>query len=72
MAAQVAGKDFLAGPDRVRAGPAGQQLTPVPGLSSATAAGLGRRITPGQWEAIETGVAAVTERVPAAAARAGQ
>ena len=63
VAAQLAGKDFLAGLDRVRADAAGQQLTPVPGLSSTTAAGLARRITPGQWEAIETGVAAVTERV---------
>ena len=61
-AAQLAGEDFLAGLDRVRADAAGQQLTPVPGLSSTTAAGLARRITPGQWEAIETGVAAVTER----------
>jgi len=47
----------------VRADAAGQQLTPVPGLSSTTAAGLARQITPGQWEAIETGVTAVTERV---------
>jgi hypothetical protein len=59
----LAGEDFLAGLDRVRADAAGQQLTPVPGLSSTTAAGLARQITPGQWEAIETGVTAVTERV---------
>lgn len=62
-AAQLAGEDFLAGLDRHRADAAGQQLTPVPGLSSTTAAGLARRITGEQWEAIETGVAAVTERM---------
>ena len=62
-AAQLAGEDFLTGLDRQRADAAGQQLTPVPGLSSTTAAGLARRITPGQWEAIEAGVAAVTERM---------
>ena len=41
----------------------GQQLTPVPGLSSTTAAGLARRIRPEQWQAVERGVAAVTERM---------
>jgi hypothetical protein len=46
-AAQLAGEDFLTGLDRQRADAAGQQLTPVPGLSSTTAAGLARRITPG-------------------------
>jgi Transposase DDE domain group 1 len=73
-AAQLAGEDFLAGLDRVRADAAGQQLTPVPGLSSTTAAGLARRISPGQWEAIETGVAVVTERMLALlpAARASE
>jgi Transposase DDE domain group 1 len=49
--------------DRQRADAAGQQLTPVPGLSSTTAAGLARRITAGQWLAVETGLAAVTERM---------
>ena len=62
-AAQLAGEDFLTGLDRQRADAAGQQLTPVPGLASTTAAGLARRITPGQWEAVETGLAAVTGRM---------
>ena len=35
----------------------------MPGLSSTTAAGLARRITPGQWLAVETGLAAVTGRM---------
>ena len=35
----------------------------MPGLSSTTAAGLARRITPGQWQAVETGLAAVTGRM---------
>ena len=62
-AAQLAGEDFLAGLDRHRADPAGQQITPVPGLASTTAAGLARRITPGQWRAVEAGLAAVTRRM---------
>src|SRR6266581_6101456 len=62
-AAQLAGEDFLAGLDRQRADTAGQQLTPVPGLSSTTAAGLARRVTPAQWKAVETGLAAVTARM---------
>ncbi len=62
-AAQLAGEDFLTGLDRQRADAAGQQLTPVPGLSSTTAAGLARRITPGQWRAVEGGLAAVTGRM---------
>jgi len=62
-AAQLAGEDFLTGLDRQRADAAGQQLTPVPGLASTTAAGLARRITPAQWEAVETGLAAVTGRM---------
>ena len=75
-AAQLAGEDFLAGLDRQRADAAGQQLTPVPGLSSTTAAGLARRITGEQWKAVEAGLAAVTQRmlellpVPRAAALA--
>ena len=44
-AAQLAGEDFLVGLDRQRADAAGQQITPVPGLSSTTAAGLARRIS---------------------------
>jgi hypothetical protein len=62
-AAQLAGEDFLAGLDRQRADAAGQQLTPVPGLSSTTAAGVARRITGGQWLAVEAGLAAVTGRM---------
>jgi Transposase DDE domain group 1 len=62
-AAQLAGEEFLVGLDRQRADVAGQQITPVPGLSSTTAAGLARRITAGQWQAVEAGVAAVTQRM---------
>ena len=62
-AAQLAGEDFLAGLDRQRADAAGQQVTPVPGLSSTTAAGLARRITAGQWRLVEAGLAAVTGRM---------
>jgi len=73
-AAQLAGEDFLTGLDRQRADAAGQQVTPVPGLASTTAAGLARRFTPAQWQAVEHGVAAVTERMlsllPAERARA--
>jgi hypothetical protein len=76
-AAQLAGEDFLTGLDRQRADAAGQQLTPVPGLASTTAAGLARRVTPAQWRAVESGRAAVTGRMldllpaPRAAALAG-
>lgn len=62
-AAQLAGEDFLTGLDRQRADVAGQLITPVPGLASTTAAGLARRITPAQWEAVERGLAAVTSRM---------
>ena len=48
-AAQLAGEDFLVGLDRQRADAAGQELAPVPGLASTTAAGLARRFTDGQW-----------------------
>ena len=71
-AAQLAGEDFLTGLDRQRADPAGQQVTPVPGLSSTTAAGLARRITPGQWLAVETGLAAVTGRTRTCCPRSGR
>ena len=57
------GEDFLTGLDRQRADAAGQQIAPVPGLASTTAAGLARRITPAQWRAVETGLAAVTGRM---------
>ena len=62
-AAQLAGEDFLTGLDRQRADAAGQRITPVPGLASTTAAGLARRITAAQWEAVERGLAAVTGRM---------
>jgi hypothetical protein len=62
-AAQLAGEDFLTGLDRQRADVAGQQITPVPGLASTTAAGLARRVTPAQWRAVESGLAAVTVRM---------
>ncbi len=67
----------MTGLDRQRADAAGQQVTPVPGFSSTTAAGLARRLTPGQWLAVEAGLAAVTGRmlallpVPRAAALTG-
>lgn len=62
-AAQLAGEDFLVGLDRQRADVAGQEITPVPGLASTTAAGLARRVTGPQWMAVETGVAQVCERM---------
>jgi hypothetical protein len=62
-AAQLAGEDFLTGLDRQRADTAGQQVTPVPGLASTTAAGLARRITPAQWRPAESGLAVVTGRM---------
>jgi hypothetical protein len=55
-AAQLAGEDFLVGLDRQRADVAGQVLAPVLGLSSTTAAGLARRLSDGQWRAVETGI----------------
>jgi Transposase DDE domain group 1 len=61
--ALLAGEDFLVGLDRQREDAAGQQITPVPGLSSTTAAGVARRITAGQWGSVETGLAAVTARM---------
>jgi Transposase DDE domain group 1 len=76
-AAQLAGEDFLTGLDRQRADAVGQQITPVPGLASTTATGLARRVTPAQWRAVESGLAAVTSRMlsllpaPRAAALAG-
>src|SRR5439155_26630375 len=62
-AAQLAGEDFLVGLDRQRADTAGQALCPVTGLCSTTAAGLARRVSAGQWAAVETGVAAATGRM---------
>jgi Transposase DDE domain group 1 len=65
-AAQLAGEDFLVGLDRQRADSAGQQLAPVPGLSSTTAAGLARRLSDGQWYAVETGIGDIHTAVLAA------
>jgi Transposase DDE domain group 1 len=62
-AAQLAGEDFLTGLDRQRADLAGQQLTPVPGLASTTAAGLARRLSAAQWQAVESGLGVVTGRM---------
>jgi hypothetical protein len=61
--AQLAGEDFLVELDRQPADAAGQQLAPVPGLSSTTAAGLARRVTAAQWKAVEHGLAAATRRM---------
>jgi hypothetical protein len=70
--AQLAGEQFLVGLDRQRADAAGQVLAPVPGLSSTTAAGLARRLSDGQWQAVETGIGEVHQTMLAAlpAARA--
>jgi Transposase DDE domain group 1 len=57
--AQLAGEDFLVGLDRYRADVAGQVLSAVAGLSSTTAAGLARRFTDGQWDAVETGIGGI-------------
>jgi hypothetical protein len=62
-AAQLAGEDFLVGLDRQRADAAGQVLSPVPGLAASTATGLARRMSAGQWAAVEAGVAASTARM---------
>ena len=68
-AAQLAGEDFLVGLDRRRADRAGQLLAPVAGLSSTTAAGLARRFTEGQWQAVETGIGDIHTAMLAALAR---
>ena len=65
-AAQLAGEDFLVGLDRYRADAAGQVLAPVPGLCSTTAAGLARRLSDGQWHAVETGIGDIGTRMLAA------
>jgi hypothetical protein len=57
--AQLVGEEFLVGLDRYRADTAGQVLAVVPGLSSTTAAGLARRLSEGQWRAVETGIGEV-------------
>ena len=68
-AAQLAGEDFLVGLDRQRADTAGQQLAPVPDLAATTAAGLARRLSAGQWRAVETGLGDVAAAALRAAAR---
>jgi DDE family transposase len=65
-AAHLAGEDFLVGLDRQRGDVAGGVLAPVPGLSSTTAAGLARRLSDGQWRAVETGIGDVHSAVLAA------
>jgi len=62
-AAQLAGQDFLVGLDRVRGDATGQVLVPVPGLAASTACGLARRVCEEQWQAVETGIAAVHRRM---------
>jgi hypothetical protein len=73
-AAQLAGEDFLVGLDRQRADAAGQVLAPVPGLAASTACGLARRLSAGQWAAVETGIgevhAAMLAALPSARAAA--
>jgi hypothetical protein len=73
-AAQLAGEDFLVGLDRQRADGVGQQLAPVPDLAATTAAGLARRLSAGQWHAVETGLgdvaAAALQLLPAERAAA--
>jgi hypothetical protein len=49
--------------NRRRADAAGRALTPVPGLSSTTTAGLARWMREQQWAAVETGLATVTTRM---------
>ena len=68
----------MIGPDPAdRADGAGQQLARVLDLAATTAAGLARRLSLGQWHAVETGlgdlVAAALQLLPAerAAALAG-
>src|SRR5258705_233543 len=53
----------MVGLDRQRADTAGQALAPVPRLASSTAVGLARRMSGGQWAAVESGVAAATARM---------
>jgi hypothetical protein len=62
-AVQLAGEDHLVGLDRHRADRTAQVLTPVAGLGSTTAAGLAQRLSAGQWAAVETGVAGVSQRM---------
>src|SRR4051812_49615650 len=70
-AAQLCGEDFLVGLDRHRADTAGQALTPVPGLASTTAARLARRVTEGQWAAVETRVGEGDPTAPGLLGRGG-
>ena len=73
-AAQLCGEDFLVGLDRHRADTSGQGLTPVPGLASATAAGLARRLSQGQWAAAapRSSITATATPRPAAGTAARQ
>lgn len=65
-AAQLAGEEFWVGLDRQRADLAGQAIVPVAGLCSTTAAGLARRLSEGQWQAVETGVGEIAAAMLAA------
>jgi hypothetical protein len=49
----------------VRADQGGQQVTPVPGLATSTAAGIARRLTAAHWRGAEAGLAAATARMAA-------
>jgi hypothetical protein len=62
-AAQLAGEDFLTGLNRQRADAAGPADHAGAGLGVHHAARLARRVTPAQWQAAGTGLAAVTSRM---------
>ena len=53
----------VAGPGARRSG--GQQVTPVPGLATSTAAGIARRFTGKHWRGTEAELAAATARMAA-------
>ena len=61
-AAQLAGEDFLTGLDRQRADAAASSSRRCRGWRPRPRPGLARRITPAQWRAVESGLAAVTGR----------
>jgi hypothetical protein len=55
-AAQLCGAEFLVGLDRHRADVAGQELTRLRDWRARPTAGLTRRLSAGQWVAVETGL----------------
>lgn len=71
--AQLAGEEFLVGLERQCRDVAGQQLAPVAGLTSTTAAGLAKRFSDGLWHAVETAIgdvhATMLDRLPRPAPR---